>query len=488
MNKPANHQRSFSPTAKAATRKGLVGIVPLAASLRAQGANDAVRIAIVGIGRKGPQHIQIFREVPGVRIVALCDADTEHLAAGEALFRSRNETVQTYVDYRKLLEDPGIDAVVIATPDHWHALMTIWACQAGKDVYVEKPASHNIREAQQMLKAARKYNRIVQVGSQNRSDTGLRKAIPWIREGNLGKILRVRGFHFASRDGIGTVNGPQPIPPSADYDLYLGPATMEPLRRQTFHYDWHWFWSTGTGEMGNIGAHHLDHARWAAGLEGLPERVVCFGGRYGWNDNGETPNTQIAYFDYQPFPILYEQRGLPRRKGEDIRDTYKGLRTSLRLECEGGIFAGGRGGGWAMDNEGRRIAQFPGDGGATHQANFIDAVRSRKVEDLRADIQVGHTSAILCHMANVSYLLGRRLPPESIIASVKENSLVVDAAERTLAHLESNEIDLNADPVCMGPMLTWDAGRGVFTGDMASDANMLLTRNYRAPYLIPDAV
>ena len=451
-------------------------------------ANEDIRLAIVGLRKKGKEHIKGFRAIPGVRIVALCDCDTQFLNLEAQQFKERNESIQTYVDYRKVLEDKDVDAVVIVTPDHWHALMTVWACQAGKDVYVEKPAAHSIWEGRKMVEAARKYERIVQVGSQNRSDVGLREAIPYIREGNLGKILMVRGFHFGRRASIGKVSGPQPIPVTCDYNLFQGPAPLVPLMRERLHYDWHWFWDTGTGEMGNIGAHQLDHARWAMGQQTVAPCAISFGGRFGYDDDGQTPNTQVVFLDYKPVPLIYEIRALTRRAGDPAMDTYRGLRSSLRVECEGGFFAGGRGGGWAYDNDGKRIRQFKGDGGRDHQANFIKAMRSRKVSDLRADILRGHISATLCHMANISYRLGHTMPPQDIKKIVSGNKVLGESVDRIVRHLRANKIDLEANPVRIGPVLNFDLEKERFTGEQSQWANMYLKPIYRPPFVVPEIV
>ncbi|UCD29508.1 MAG: Gfo/Idh/MocA family oxidoreductase, partial [Planctomycetota bacterium] len=402
---PQISRRDFAKGILALIGTGTLAATRAGQSKGVRGANEDIRLAIVGLRKKGIQHIETFRKLNGVRVVALCDCDRQFLDLEVDKFKKRSKRVKSYIDYRKVLDDKNIDAVVIVTPDHWHALMTIWACQAGKDIYVEKPACHSIWEGRKMVEAARKYKRIVQVGSQNRSDVGLRAAIPYIQQGNLGKIRMVRGFHFGRRASIGKVSGPQPIPPTCDYNLFQGPAPLTPLMRKNLHYDWHWFWDTGTGEMGNIGAHQLDHARWAMDQKTAAPAVISFGGRFGYDDDGQTPNTHVVYFDYKPVPLIYEIRALTRRAGDAALDTYHGLRTSLRVECEGGFFAGGRGGGWVYENDGKRIKQFPGYGGAGHHANFIEAMRSRKISDLRADILQGHISAILCHMANISYRL-----------------------------------------------------------------------------------
>ena len=389
-----NHvtRRSFI---KASVATGLSVAMPYS---RVRGANDDIRVAVVGIRSQGTNHIGWFGQIPGVRVVAICDADRAFLDREKKKFEDRKEKVDTYVDYRKLLEDKNIDAIITATPNHWHALVTVWACQAGKDVYVEKPVSHNVWEGRQMVKAARKYNRIVQSGTQRRSDTGLMEALEYIRAGNLGKINLVRGIIYVRRDSIGKVTGPQPIPETVDYNLWSGPAPMAPLMRKNLHYDWHWVWPTGDGDFGNNGIHYIDVCRWFINENKLPTRVISIGGRFGYIDDGETPNSQVVFLDYKPAPIIFEVRGLPRAKGDSAMDDYLGIRGGLVVHCEGGYFAGG----WAYDNNHKRLKQFPGDGGDGHQENFIKAMRSRKVTDLRADMLEGHISAALCHMANTS--------------------------------------------------------------------------------------
>ena len=459
-----------------------------ASSLKVRGANDDIRIAIVGLRKKGIEHIDIFGDVPGVRIVALCDVDTEFLDLEAKKFEDRRQKVARYIDYRKLLDNKDIDAVVIAVPDHWHALMAVWACQAGKDVYAEKPLSHNIWEGRKMVEAARKYKRIVQTGSQNRSDVGLREAVPYIQQGNLGPIKLVRALSYGLRESIGRVNGPQPIPPTVDYNLFQGPAPLVPLMRTNLHYDWHWFWDTGTGEVGNLGAHNVDESRWVIGGRDVARTTISIGGRIGMDDDGQTANTQITFFDYEPVPIIYEVRGLRRRRNLRAGEHYRGTAFGMVIDCEGGYFAGGRGGGWAYDNNGKKIKQFPGDGGVGHQANFIDAMRSRNISDLRSDVLEGHVSATLCHIANLSYRLGRQEPVEKIKETIAGNGVLLESFERMLGHFEANEIDLKKTSVTLGPALTFDGQNERFVGEFSDWANMFLRRNYREPFVVPDKV
>jgi len=449
---------------------------------RVRGANNDIRAAVVGIRNQGTNHINWFRNIPGVRVVAICDADKQFVDREEQNFKKRNEKVDTYVDYRKLLEDKDIDVVITAAPNHWHALVTVWACQAGKDVYVEKPVSHNIWEGRQMVKAARKHNRIVQAGTQRRSDTGLPEAIEYIKQGNLGKIRVVHGIVYVQRGSIGKVNGPQPIPESVDYNLWSGPAPMTPLMRKSIHYDWHWVWPTGNGDFGNNGIHFIDICRWFIGADKVAPRVVSIGGRFGYIDDGETPNTQIVFYDYKPTPIIFEVRGLPRAKGDAAMDEFRGTRAGTVVQCENGYFVGG----WAYDNDGKKIKQFSRTGGSGHHANFIKAVRSRKKTDLNAEILDGHLSSALCHMGNISHRLGKTMPPEQISETAKANKDFAESFERLEHHLKANQVDFKLTPRTAGPTLTMDPDKEIFVGDFSKEANMLLTRNYRRPFVVPE--
>ncbi len=475
-----------------------VGAVMAAPFSRAAGANDDVRVAVVGVGSrvkiggKGAQEIDVFRRMPGVRVVALCDADESHLDREAKKFHDRNERVDTHRDVRRLLEDRGIDAVVNATPNHWHALITIWACQAGKDVFVEKPLSHGLWEGRKMVEAARRYNRVAQCGSNSRAKPGLKEAFDYVRQGNLGKIRVVRGINYKPRRGIGRVAAPPPIPKSLDFNLWAGPAEMTPPRREFLHYDWHWDWATGNGDIGNMGIHYLDGCRCVVDQNELPRGVVAVGGRFGYDDDGETPNTLLMFLDYRPVPILFEVRGLPRGKAfQDERwdrvdqsmDTHCGLRLGVVVHCEGGYLAGNV----AYDNDGRRIRQFDGEGTSLRQ-NFIDVVRSRKTADLKNDLLEGHLSASLFHMANISYRLGKHASPEEIRDRAPAKGDSADALQETAEHLAANGIDLHATPATLGPWLSMDPKKEEFIGPMSQEANGLLRRDYRKPFVVPDEV
>jgi predicted dehydrogenase len=459
-------------------------VAALAPYSRVRGANNDVRVAVVGFNSQGSNHIKYFGKLPGVRVAALCDVDRDVIDREAKKFKERSEQVDTYVDVRKLLDDKNIDVIVTATPNHWHSLVTVWACQAGKDVYVEKPVSHDIWEGRKMVEAARKYNRIVQAGTQRRSDEGLAQAFEYIRQGNLGKILRARCYYFSPRGPIGKVNGPQTVPANIDYDLWTGPATLTPLMRKNLHYDWHWQWLYGNGDLGNNGIHFLDEVRWALGYSGLAPRVISFGGKFLWDDDRQTPNAQVAYFDYKPAPIIFEMRNLPQKKGDSAMDlTYRRSRADTVIECEGGYFAGG----WAYDYQDNKLKQFKVTGGEGHHVNFIKAVRSRKVSDLNADVLQGHLSTALCHTGNISYQLGRMAARADIAKSFESNEVLLDAYERLCEHLVQNEVDLQT-PQVLGPWLAVDSDAERFVGELGNEANMYLSRNYREPFIVPEKV
>ncbi|MHC4741106.1 MAG: Gfo/Idh/MocA family protein [Planctomycetota bacterium] len=468
---------------------------------RVRGANDDIRAAVVGFRGHGGTHINAYNRIAGVRLAALCDADKNVLAAGVRDAKKRNQKVDAYVDVRKLLEDKNIDVVSTATPNHWHSLVTVWACQAGKDVCVEKPVSHNIFEGRKMVEAARKYDRIVQADLDMRSGDALDKAIDYIQRGELGKVVLVRGFCYKRRASLGKVSGPQEIPEYIDYDLWCGPAPKGPLMRKRLHYDWHWVWATGCGEIGNNGPHQLDACRWALGERGLPRRVMSIGGRFGYDDDGETPNTQIALCDYESAPIIYEVRGLPAKTGDRNMDVYRSRsksgvviesgrpspspNTGVVVQCENGYV--NLGSTTAYDNKGKEIKKFTG-ANIGPQANFIKAVRSRKIGDLRTDILEGHLSTCLCHMGNISHRLGKEVGAGRIKEEIRSNHDLSEAFGRFDEHLRANGVSISDESPVLGPWLTMDSDKEKFTGKFARKANKLLSRNYREPFVVPEEV
>jgi predicted dehydrogenase len=462
-----------------------------AARSRVIGANQNVRIAVAGLRGKGAQHADLFNSLPGVRVVALCDPDRDVLAYEKDRQEKNGRKADGYNDIRKLLEKKDVDALVIAAPNHWHALMAVWACQAGKDAYVEKPVSHNVWEGRKIVEAAEKYGRVVQAGTQHRSDEGLAGALETIWRGELGEIKLVRGFCYKRRNSIGKAAGPQPIPPAIDYDLWTGPAPLKPLMRKQLHYDWHWFWDTGNGDIGNQGIHEVDMCRWALRVQGYPERVVSMGGRYGYADDAETPNTQITLYDYG-VPVIFEVRGLPKTREGYAMDSYKGVRIGIVVECENGYFAGGAGGGWTYDPNGKRLKQFVGDGGRAHAQNFIDAVRSRDASGLHISIEQGHVSSALCHLANISYRLGHSLSGGALKESIAHRPELTEAFGRFQDHLSSNGVSIDVAPTVMGPWLDFLNDKEQFasleTYDAGFWANRLLKRDYRPPFIVPENV
>ncbi|MBN2328962.1 MAG: Gfo/Idh/MocA family oxidoreductase [Candidatus Omnitrophica bacterium] len=466
---------------------------------RALGANDDIRVAVVGFHGQGRSHINNYRSIPGVRIAALCDVDRDVLSQGLEQSKKRKESVDVYTDVRKLLEDPNIDAISTATPNHWHALITVWSCQAGKHVCVEKPVSHNIFEGRKMVEAARRYNRLVQADLDLRSDESVARAVEYIQQGRLGKILYARIFNYKRRDSIGKVGGPQPIPSSIDYDLWTGPAPMTPLMRRNLHYDWHWVWPTGCGEIGNNGPHQLDICRWALGQMELPQRVFSLGGRFGYIDDGQTPNTHIAVLDYQPAPIYYESRGLPGKSGDSLMDNVqiksvtgkpipdqhnsKSPNMTWVIQCENGYLKYTT----AYDNDGKVIRQFEGvDRGP--QTSFINALRSGKQFDLRSDILEGHLSTSLSHMGNISYRVGKENSSDEIRERIQGDKVLSESYGRFLDHLAANGVDCRKTPPTLGAWLTMDPQTERFTGDLSERANQLVSRDYRAPFIVPEKV
>jgi predicted dehydrogenase len=452
------------------------------------GANNDIRVAVVGFGSRGQSHIGAFSSLPGSRVVALCDADKKILERGVQKLSDKGTKVEGYTDVRKLLESKEVDAIATATPNHWHSLITVWACQAGKDVYVEKPVSHNVFEGRQCVEAARKYNRIVQTGTQSRSKESLREALAWVREGNLGKIKVARGLCYKRRASIGKVDGAQPIPPEIDYDLWCGPAEKLPLMRKRLHYDWHWVWNTGNGDLGNQGIHEMDIARWALGKMELSPMVFSIGGRLGYIDDGETANTQMVVHNYGDALLIFEVRGLPSGKKEEGQaekmDQYKGQSIGDVVECEGGHLAGTT----AFDKEGKKSRGFTGksedEGG--HFGNFLKAVRSRKREDLNADILEGHLSSALCHTGNISYRLGKQTNPEELQEALKQDSAAQETLARMEEHLAANGVDIKNSQLTLGPVLRMDPKKEQFLGNRK--ANALLTRDYRPGFVVPKKV
>jgi len=490
-------RRNFLKTT--AATGAVMTALPRMAHAKIRGANEDIRLAVVGVGGQGSNHCKYFGSIKGVRLVGVCDIDPAQIERCKKKIAdsglNMDPNFKGYQDFRQVLDNQDIDAITSATPNHWHSLLTILACQAGKDVYIEKPVCHNIWEGRKMVEAARKYNRIVQTGTQKRSSEAHPAAYDWIRQGHIGKLTWVRGLCYKKRyegsNGIvhGT-NGPNPLPKDLDYNTWCGPADMEPLHRENLHYKWHWVWSTGNGDLGNQGIHEMDLARWALGDPKLAPRVMSFGGRFRVNDAGETPNTQVVFLDYKPAPLIFEVRGLARKKGDASMDNWRrtGTRIGVVAQCEKGYWSAGDAGGYIWDNNDKRTStKFEGEGGRGHHENFIKAVRSQKVSDLNADIECGHYSSSLCHLGNISYLLGQKLSVADARKCI-DNEYLLDSFDRMVEHLKANEVDLDKEPITMGPMLSFDPESEQFTGDLSTEANMYLARNYREPFVVPHKV
>ena len=454
-----------------------------------EGSNSDVRVAIIGFGGRGQSHIGAFGKMDGVRITALCDADANTLGKEVDKFKKNGKNVEAFTDLRKLLENKNIDAVTMATPNHWHSLGGIWAIQAGKDVYTEKPVSHNVWEGRKFVEAARAHKKIVQTGTQSRSSReGIAQAVEWVKAGNIGKIVISRGLCYKPRPSIGKVSGPQPIPEGVDYDLWCGPAEKLPLMRKRLHYDWHWVWNTGNGDLGNQGIHQMDICRWFLGEPELAPFVVSAGGRLGYIDDGETANTQIIYQGYAKAPLIFEVRGLPSKTGAKDMDKLKGASVGCIIECEGGyVVVPNYRSATAYDKDGKQLQHWQGGGGdAEHMSNFVKAVLSRKKEDLYADILEGHLSSALCHTGNISYRLGTKKSPDEIKEAIKDDKGMVESWNRMAEHLAANDVDITTDKVTLGVPLKMNTQTEKFIGN--DKANALLTRNYRAPYIVPEKV
>ena len=439
-------RRGFIKGATGLTAGAVLGLGVLKRSTAAwAGANDRIRVAVIGTKGRGRSHISELGALEGVEITTICDID-ENISAEKAKWMVQDlkfKQPKIEFDLRKVLDDKEIDVVSIATPNHWHSLAGIWACQAGKDVYVEKPCSHNVWEGRQLVEAARKYDRIVQHGTQSRTAPAIREGMRKLQEGIIGDIYMAKGLCYKWRDTIGK-KPDAPVPAGVHYDLWIGPAPERPFSENRFHYQWHWQWAYGNGDMGNQGVHQMDLARWGLGV-GLPTRINAMGGHFMFDDDQETPNTLLVSFSYpdqgkKGKMLVFETRhwisnhecDLEKGSGNEVGNLFLGTDGYMVMDGSGYKTFLGRN-------------QEPGparDEGGDHFANFIEAVRTRKREILHAEVEEGHLSSALCHLGNISYRLGRTL--------------------------------------------TFDPKSERFVGD--SEADAMLTRDYRAPYTVPTAV
>ncbi len=420
-----------------------------------KGSNERINIAVVGVRGQGGTHISnwcALKENRNVRLKTICDVDEQYYAERlKMIMETTGEKSGTQWDMRKVFEDRDIDAVSFAIPNHWHALGAIWACQAGKHVYVEKPACHNIFEGRKMVEAAREYNVRVQTGFQNRSIDSVIGAIKFLHDGGIGDVFMAKGLCYKPRDSFGIAPDSEP-PASLHYDMWLGPAQYKPYNEKKVHYNWHWFWDTGNGDTGNQGPHQFDIARWGLNKNEHPVSIFSMGGIFGIDPADcaqETPNTQTSLFRYEDGKILeFETRGRFTNDESSlairIGNIFYGTEGYMELEegtwkafrkREKEPFAGSSG----DDRKPADSSYLAAPGGTEHYANFIDAIRSGNDDTLHCQIKEGFYSSVLPHLANISYRLGRKL--------------------------------------------VFDGWKEKFTDD--NEADLMLARNYRNPYVVP---
>ncbi len=432
--------------------------------------NEKLNFAIIGVNGRGNNHI---RDLTGklckgdVNISIICDVDeTVGNRRCEEVSKKQEHAPKYVRDLRQVFDDKSIDCVTIATPNHWHSLAAIWAMQAGKDVYVEKPVCHNISEGERVVETARKYKKICQTGTQCRSNPANIQAMDYIRSGKIGEVKLARGLCYKPRPSIGPA-GWYDVPSNIDYNLWTGPAPFHeksPYKGSTksgpVHYDWHWRWDTGNGDLGNQGIHQMDLCRWALGVEQLAQGVITYGGRFGYVDAGETPNTEVVVLDYGTKSLVFEVRGLKT-------ESFKGAGVGIIIEgTDGYVVMPTYTSGAAFNLQGEKVQTFSGGNDDLHYANFIKAVRSRKKEDLNADIQDGFLSSALCHLGNISFRLGEKVPAEEIanrLKAVKMSDNAQDTLDQVVEHLASNDVKLDGDDdVSMRRLFEIQSGDGEF--------------------------
>jgi predicted dehydrogenase len=472
---------------KASVAVGAVWTFPAARSHAAM-ANDEVRLGFISCGGRAGEHMPVFSKLEGVRIAALCDPDARRVASK----KKDHPGAKTFSDLRELIADKNIDAVVVATSNHWHCLASIWAMQAGKDVYVEKPLSHSQWEGEQTVAAARKYKRICQVGTQQRSDPMQAEIKQFLhQEKAIGKLLRCRVNRFGVRGSIGKTEKPLQIDPAVNYDLWLGPAQDLPIYRKELQYDWHWIFNTGSGEMGNWGVHVLDDARNNVFLDKVtvPQRIMGGGGRVAWNDDGETPNVHFVYFDTGEVPTIIGLSNLSASPEGGKSPKVFGPESGYVVHAEGGRLEGQRGRAVAFDKDGKEIRKFRGNSGGTiHQQNFINAVRSRDASTLNTEVEVGHHSTGWCNYANIAYRAGTPFTASTANSLAKDLLAWGELIDEMKQHLAAHKIDIASMDIRLSPMLELDTATGKFTGAHAETANKYLKREYRKPYVVPESV
>jgi len=455
---------------------GGMKVLPAEAAAAPGDANSQLRVAVIGVKGRGRDHLAGFAGKHNCIVTTVCDVDTAFAdPAMKLVEKAQGKAPKFEQDLRRIMDDKNIDIVSIATPNHWHALSAIWALQAGKDVYVEKPVSHNVSEGRRIVEAARKYNKICQTGTQSRTNAGMKQSIDYVRAGKIGKVTIARGLCYKNRPSIGKVAMETPIPKTIDYDLWCGPAPKNPLMRKNLHYDWHWTWDYGNGDLGNQGIHEMDKARWGLGKNELPRSVFSLGGRFGYTDDGETANTQLCIFDYGDSQLIFEVRGLPSKDllGAKVGNIFYGT--------EGYVVCPSYNSGVAFSPKGEVLDKFAG--GGDHYGNFVASVRSRKHTDLNADILEGHLSSALCHLGNISYRLGKQEPFAAGGKAFGDNKDAFEALTRMQDHLKENKVPVEDGQVRVGRKLAINNSTESFVND--KEADLQLTREYRKGFEVP---
>ena len=448
-------------------------VAPSARARSSQKTKDPIRVGIIGVRGRGRDHLREFINSPDSTVVALCDADS---GVVEPAMRHA-EGATYYQDLRKMLEEAELDAVSVATPNHWHSLATIWALQAGKHVYVEKPISQNVVEGRRVVQFAAATGLVVQHGTQARSQPACRDAIAWMKEGHLGKVKLARGLCYKRRNSIGKVDGEQQPPATCNYDLWTGPAALQPLMRKNLHYDWHWDFNTGNGDIGNQGVHQMDLARWGLGLDTNPHSVASVGARLGYVDDANTPNTQVAVYEYDDAEIVFEVRGLPT-------PPYMGKGIGTIFHCEGGyLVIGSYSSVTAYDLDGKEVKTFKGS--TSHVQNFLDAIKVGDPQKVNAPPIEGHLSSALCHLGNISYRLGEPTGLGKTDTPFANDWAGNEAFQRFRQHLADNDLPVAETEILRGPRLAFDPRTERFQGAEADRANPLATRPPRPPFSLP---
>jgi predicted dehydrogenase len=444
-----------------------------------------LRVAVVGTNGRGSSHIQAWTANRDAELVAVCDCDPAAYEKHGKRFEKLDRRPEYVKDIRALLDRKDIDVVSIATPNHWHALMAVWAMQAGKDVYLEKPCSHNVEEGRVITQWARKLGRICQMGVQSRSMSGTRKMMEFVKSGKLGSVKAAHAICFRPRESIGLVDTPAPLPPGLDFDLWAGPAPAVVPVRQRLHYDWHWNHVTGNGDLGNQNPHELDKCRWALGKQELPKRVVSLGGRLGYIDNGDVANSQVTIFEWDDAILVSDVRGLPVKTPVTF-----GLKAAKPLEKATAVIYGTDGfvvcpnytSAAAFDYDGHELGTWSGGSDDQHYANFVKAVKSRRHEDLHLDIEDGHLSSALAHLGNVSWALGQSVPIDARPALAADDPHVRASLDSFLTYLKDNAVDVAKTSLSLGRELVIDPMTEKSTD---AEANRLFTRDYRKGYELP---